>query len=411
MDNDHLQRLINGVRRCARFGLLSLLCFVFAPAQAGTDALSYEEQTLTLDGTSRTVSVPKGYRLEFLASMDAPRMLTFAANGDLFAGSQSGKVYRLPPPYTKPEVLVQLNDYPHSVAFRNNEILIAQTDGVYHAPYRPGQSVIATDAVTLLAALPGGGGHNSRTVTVGPDGRVYVSLGIQHNCSDQYLGESYPFGDRRGGVLVLREGNGKASWEPYASGLRNPVGIAWQPQTGVLYASNNGPDHLGYDLPPEYFSKLTAGSFHGMPWFQYDGKQLIRDDCVTSTPPRPIDQVSIPVATFPARNAPLGVAFVPRGAMDTRFEQDAIVALHGSWGTRPSGGFLGSAASRRPPKVVAVRFRDGQAQRVDDLVSGFQLPDGERWARPAGVALGPDGALYFSSDSGTNGLFRLKRVH
>ena len=264
--------------------------------------------------------------------------------------------------------------------------------------------------MTLLAALPGGGGHDSRTVGVGPDGRVYVSLGIQGNCSDQYLGAGYPFDERRGGVLVLRESGGKASWAPFASGLRNPVGFDWQPQTGVLFASNNGPDHLGYDQPPEYFSRLDAGSFHGMPWFQFDGKKLRRDDCISSAPPRPINEVTLPVATFPARNAPLGVAFVPKGAMDAQLELDAVVALHGSWGTKPSGGFLGRAATRRPPKLVVVRFQDGQAVRVDDLVTGFQLPDGKRWARPAGVAVGPDGALYFSSDSDANGLFRLQRV-
>jgi len=77
-----------------------------------------------------------------LSHLDAPRMLTFAANGDLFAGSKSGKVYRLAPPYTRAEVLVQLDDYPHSVAFRPDEILIAQTNGVYRAPYRPGQAKI-----------------------------------------------------------------------------------------------------------------------------------------------------------------------------------------------------------------------------------------------------------------------------
>ena len=398
------------VIRVMRRGLLLLLCFACAPAQAGTDALAYEDQTLTLDGERRTVRVPKGYRLELLSRMDAPRMLTFAANGDLFAGSKSGKVYRLPPPYTKAEVLVQVGDYPHSVAFRPGEILIAKTNGVYRASYKPGQSVISADAVTLLAALPSGGGHDSRTIGVGPDGRVYASLGIQHNCSDQYLGESYPFNERRGGVMVLRESVDKASWEPYASGLRNPVGFDWQPQTGVLYASNNGPDHLGFDQPQEYFSKLTAGSFHGMPWFQFDGKQVMRDDCVSSAPPRPINEVMIPAATFPARNAPLGMAFVPKGAMDANLEFDAVVALHGSWGTQPSGGFMGSSATRRPPKIVAVRFKDGTALRVDDLVTGFQLQNGDRWARPAGVALGPDGALYFSSDSELNGLFRLKRV-
>ena len=106
----------------------------------------------------------------------------------------------------------------------------------------------------------------------------------------------------------------------------------------------------------------------------------------------------------------MGVAFVPDGAMDARLARDAIVALRGSWGTNPGGGFFGSAASRRPPQVVVVRFKDGQAVRVDDLISGFQLPDGKRWARPVGVAIGPDGALYFSSDSEVNGLFRLKRV-
>ena len=408
--HDPLQRLFSSRKCYGTLGLLLLLCIVPAPVQAGTDKLMYEDQTLTVDGISRTVRVPKGYRLELLSRMDEPRMLTFAANGDLFAGSKSGKVYRLPPPYTKPAVLVQLGDYPHSVAFRKGEILIAMTNGVYRAPYQPGQSVIAPDTVTLLAALPAGGGHDSRTVGVGPDGRVYASLGIQRNCSDQYLGQGYAFGDRRGGVAVLGENGGKASWEPFASGLRNPVGFDWQPQTGVLYASNNGPDHLGYDQPPEYFSKLTAGSFHGMPWFQFDGKQLQRDDCVSSQPPRPINEVTIPVATFPARNAPLGMAFVPKGAMDASLEFDAVVALHGSWGTKPSGGFFGSAATRRPPKIVVVRFKDGQAIRVDDLVTGFQLPDGYRWARPAGVALGPDGALYFSSDSEINGLFRLKRM-
>lgn len=410
MNHDPLQCLITRALRCGKFFLLLLLCLASMPAQAGMDALAYWEQTLILDGERRTVHVPKGYSLELLSRMDAPRMLAFAANGDLFAGSRSGKVYRLPPPYTRAEVLVQVGDYPHSVASRQGEILIAKTDGVYRAPYRPGQSVIAPDTLVLLAALPGGGGHDSRTIAVGPDGRVYASLGIQHNCSDQYLGEGYAFNERRGGVMVLRESGGKASWEPFASGLRNPVGFAWQPQTGVLYASNNGPDHLGYDQPPEYFSKLSAGSFHGMPWFQFDGKQLIRDDCASSTPPRTVNEVAIPAATFPSRNAPLGVAFVPKGAMDASLEFDAVVALHGSWGTQPGGGFMGSSATRRPPKIVTVRFKDGEAMRVDDLVTGFQLPDGKRWARPAGIALGPDGALYFSSDSEINGLFRLKRV-
>ncbi len=387
-------------------GLILLLYLSLTAAYANTEILVYEEQTLMLDGARQTARVPKGYRLEFLVHLDEPRMLTFAANGDLLIGSRSGKVYRLPPPYTQAEVLLQLNRYPHSVALRRNEILIAQTDGLYRAPYQPGQTKVTAESVTLLAPLPGGSGHNSRTVRIGPDGRVYVSLGIRGNCSDNYLGGSYAFEEQRGGVLVLREAAGKADWETFASGLRNPVGFDWQPKSNVMYASNNGPDHQGFEQPPEYFSRLTAGSFHGMPWFQFDGKQIRRDDCISRDPPRPIQSVTAPVATFPARNAPLAVAFIPVGSMDANLALDAVVALHGSWGMPTGGG----SASRRAPKLVVVRFQENKAQRVDDLITGFQLSNGQRWARPAGVAIGPDGALYFSSDSDTNGLFRLRRV-
>ena len=394
-----------------RITLAVAACCSVVAAQASTRQLALHEQTITSGGERHSVRVPVGFELELLtAALDGPRLPTFAANGDLFIGSKSGRVYRLPPPYTKPGVLVTLDGYPHSVAFRDHEILIARTDGLYHAPYRPGQERLDPGAVTLLAALPGGGGHSSRTVAVGPDGRVYLSLGISHNCSDQYLDDSYPFDDRRGGIMVLHETDGKAGWRAYATGLRNPVGFAWQPQTGVLYATNNGPDHWGFDLPPEYFSRITAGSFHGMPWFQYDGRRIQRDKCIKGTPPRPLRDVAVPAATFPARNAPLGMTFVPPGALSKDLELDAIVALHGSWATRPNGSFFGASNTRRPPKIVAVRFKDGRAQRVDDVIDGFQLTDGRRWARPVGVAIGPDGALYFTSDSGINGLFRLRRT-
>ena len=324
-------------------------------------------------------------------------------------GSKSGNIYRLPAPYTQPQVLAHVGGYPHSIAFRPGEILIAKTEGVYVAPYQPGQTNIDINTIKLLATLPGGGGHSSRTVAVGPDSRVYTSLGISGNCSDEYLDKSYPFDKRRGGVLVLDESKDQAQWQPFASGLRNPVGFAWHPLTKELYASNNGPDHHGFNLPPEYFSRLLPGSFHGMPWFWFNGKQLKRDDCIKSLPPRPITDVQKPVISFDSRNAPMGVAFVPTGALDKSLEHDAIVALRGSWGTKPLGGFVGFPSTRRHPKLVTVRFENGKALRVDELVTGFQITNGNRWARPVGVAIGPDGALYFSSDSKTHGLFRLRK--
>jgi len=389
--------------------LIAGTTIVTSPAEclsAATGPVQYRYQVLKVEGVNQRVRIPKGYQLEVLTDqLDKPRLMTFAANGDLLIGSRSGRVYRLPSPYRKPQVLIDMGGYPHSVALRNNEIWIAETGGLYRAPYQAGQTSVESKDLQLVARLPAGAGHSSRTVAVGPDGRIYVGLGISGNCSNQYLDDSYPFTQRRGGMYVLQGDR----LVPFASGFRNPVGFDWNPVTRIMYASNNGPDHLGFEQPPEYFSKVLPGSFHGMPWFQFDGRRIHRDNCISVSPPRPKSDVSVPVATFPARNAPMGVVFVPKGALDSQFAGDAIVALHGSWATRPSGSVFRGRASRRPPRLVVVRFRDGNAMRVEDLVTGFQLQDGSRWARPVGVAIGSDGALYFTSDSDANALFRLRR--
>ena len=391
-----------------RFCLLLLASLCFCITTGYGSGLSFERQTLIISGQPWHLTIPSDTQLELLTDkLDQPRLLHFLPNGDLLIGSRSGNLYRLAPPYHRPEVLVRPGDYPHSVAYRNGELLIAQTGGLYHVPYQPGQRRIKQEAIKLLAALPAGGGHNSRTVATGPDQRVYLSLGISGNCTDEYLDKSYPFDRRRGGILLLDESGTKPQWRTYAAGLRNPVGFAWHPKTAVLYATNNGPDHLGFEQPPEYFARLTASSFHGMPWFQFDGKTIRRDRCIRQTPPRPLSDAAKPVATFPARNAPMGVAFVPDNALDSRFTDNAIVALRGSWATRPDGGAYGNKATRRPPRLMMVMFENGKAGKVMDIVSGFQRPDGERLARPVGVAIGPDGALYFTSDSHTQGLFRL----
>lgn len=387
--------------------LLPFTAFAFVISSA-CPAEELQPRTLRIGGDMHTAHLPADLQLEVLTeALDGPRLLAFAPNGDLFIGSRSGHVYRLPPPYTEPQTFIRLDNYPHSVAFRDGEILIAQTDGVYHAAYRSGRTRLDPQDLRRLASLPGGGGHNSRTVKVGPDGRIYVSLGISSNCSDQYLGPAYAFDDRRGGILVLDEDTDPPQWQPFGSGLRNPVGFAWHPDTETMYASNNGPDHWGYDAPPEYFSRIEPGSFHGMPWFQTIDGRLRRDDCIDTDPPRPRAEVSLPVATFPARNAPMDVAFLP-AAWGPDYAHDAVVALHGSWATQPFGGYVGPPSTRRPPELVRVHFKEGKADRVSPLVTGFQSDDGSRWARPVGLAVGPDGALYFTSDGGNSALFRLR---
>jgi len=207
---------------------------------------------------------------------------------------------------------------------------------------------------------------------------------------------------------VLDETVSPPVWKTWASGLRNPVGFDWHPDTQVMYASNNGPDHHGYEQPPEYFSRLDKDSFHGMPWFQYNGAQLQRDECISGKPPG--EDITMPVATFPARNAPMDVHFLDQGHLGRLFHGDAVVALHGSWGTQPDGDSSGDPSSRRPPALALVRFEQGKAIRVDELVSGFQNVKGNRLARPMGLGTGPDGNLYITSDGGINGLFRLEKM-
>jgi glucose/arabinose dehydrogenase len=364
---------------------------------------------MALRDQAAPVLLPRGLRLEMLsAGLEQPRMLSFAPDGSLYAGSRSGRVYRLPPPYEIPQEFAKLDDYPHSIAFRPGEVLIARSSGIWRAPWHDGQSTLDSSSLQQLAVLPADGGHDSRSLRTGPDGRLYVSLGISGNCSDEYLDASYPFERRRGGIFVLEEHAGDARLRPFASGLRNPVGFDWRAADGHLYASNNGPDHHGYEQPPEYFSRVLPGSFHGMPWFQFDGSHIRRDGCISRPPPR--TDMHAPVATFPARNAPMAVAFVPPGALLGDLAHDAVVALRGSWGTQPDGGAGGDPASRRPPRLVVVRFNsDGQVTRVDDLLAGLQRADGSRLLRPVGLAFGPDGALYISSDGGElQGLFRLR---
>ena len=380
---------------------------VFAAILYPVYAMEYDSHQTEIDGQVFTLQVPKGYRLKLLTDdLKAPRLFVFDKEKNMLIGSRSGHIYRLPPPYTQVERLMTLADYPHSLAIRGQWLYIAQTSGLFRIRYQARVDDLSAHDLQQVGKIPAGWGHNSRTVKVGPDNRLYVSLGISGNCSNEYLDSSYQIERRRGGVMVLDESVMPAQWKTWASGLRNPVGFDWHPASQFMYASNNGPDHLGYQQPPEVFVELKKNSFHGMPWYYYDGKRIRRDSCIQSQAPR--TDVDLPVATFPARNAPMDVHFIDFGELATDYKGDAIVALRGSWGTQPSGLSSGDPATRRPPKLVLVRFNKGQATtEVDDLISGFQNENGQRLARPVGVGIGPDGKLYFTSDSGIHGLYQL----
>lgn len=379
-------------------GLLTGLLALPATGLAQSDTL----HPVDVAGTEHRLNVPGDVRVEKVVSLDAPRMISIGPGGEMFIGSNAYTIYRLAPPYDQADTLAEFDAYPNSVVQRGDYLYVATTDALLRAPYRTGDSP-SRDDFSIYAELPGGGGHDTRTLTVGPDNRLYVSLGIQGNCSDQYIGEGYDFEDRRGGILVLDESGDSPTWQAYASGLRNPVGLAWD-DTGTLYAINNGPDHWGYETPREVLVRAEEGSFHGMPWFQWINGEYQRDDCVSSEPPRPASDIPQPVATLPARSAPLGLDFLPQGSM---LPLDAVTAVHGSWGTQPDGSAAGDPATRREPRIAGIVIDAQGNGQVSDLITGFQDEQGNRWARPTGIAFGPDGALYFTSNSGETGLYRV----
>jgi len=389
---------------------LLVLTFFYSVESSSMDLI---QKVIEIDNHKYKIKLPKGYVLELLTDdMDSPRMFSFDQNGILFIGSKSGNVYRLEPPYDKPSVFTFMDNYPHSISFKDRSIYIAETDAIKKADYHSELTSIKPENFSVVTDLPGGGGHSSRTIARGPDNKLYVSLGITGNCSNEFMSKQYAFQNRRGGVFVLDESIAPSKLNIFASGLRNPVGFDWHPDTHIMYASNNGPDHHGFENPPEYFSEITKNSFHGMPWYQFSGKKMFRDNCIKSKPPFDISEAQIPVVTFPARNAPMGVSFIADGSALKDITQGAVVALRGSWATKPSWNYKTAAASRRKPKLVIVHFDKGhQVTGVSNLLTGFQLENGNRWARPVGVGTGPDGALYFTSDSGVNGLFRIRKIN
>jgi len=381
-----------------------------APALALQAASSVPEDAPSL-------RLPPGAGMTRLASLQAPRMLHLTAHDEVLIGSRAGKLYRGQladdGSLKRMEVLVELEGYPHSVVVRDARLYVATTDALLVADYHPGISLAPSDFHRVIA-IPGGGGHNSRTLSLGPDNGLYLALGIQGNCSDQYLAGTsprYPQQQRRGGVMRLEESGEPPEWRAWASGLRNPVGLVWQAlATGEtrLLATNNGPDHWGYEHPRELVVAAREGSFHGMPWYQWIDGRWQADDCITSDSPRERDEIAPPLAEIPARSAPMGIAVVPPGH-PLAADMDVVVAVHGSWGTAPSGKAWGDPASRREPRLLGLKLAtpDTEARLVPVLTGLQDAASGERWIRPLDVAFGKDGSLYLTSDTGASGLYRI----
>ena len=225
---------------CLIAGAYAVNRYLNRPAQQPASE-SQNSTSLELDNYTFTAFHPPSFKLEAInLDLELPRIIHFYGERILI-GSRSGNVYWMDPPYTETNILAEIEDYPHSVVVKDDYIYIATTSAIIRAPYSLQTQSLTKNQFETYLALPGGKGHSSRTLKRGPDQKLYVSIGIRGNCSDEYLHPSYPSQKQRGGISRIDEIHGAPTLASFASGLRNPVGYDWHPVSKEMYASNNGP--------------------------------------------------------------------------------------------------------------------------------------------------------------------------
>jgi glucose/arabinose dehydrogenase len=365
----------------------------------------------------RKALVPKGWTMAVWARVAKPRLEAWTPDGQLLVSIPSvGQVVRFEPSGLGPQVQVLLNgmNQPHGLAFAGSTLYIAEADEVVAFDYADGAvknpRVVAGNLPDARSPELGGAyAHALKSVTVGPDGAVYFSIGSTGNIS----AEDRSATPQRATIMRIPPGGGP--YAPFATGVRNGTGLAVAPDGSVWTAVNNRdnvevpdqgpsygkvvPDYVG-DHPSETMAKLTPGRELGWPYCNPDGGPanlaLIRDvqtnadgskmDCATLPP---VEQ------SLGAHSAPLGLSFVD-GALPAPYAHGALVGVHGSWNRQPP----------RAPEVSFFPWENGGLGNQQTLIGGFQAADGTRWGRPVAAVVGPDGAVYVTDDA-ADAIYRL----
>ena len=327
------------------------------------------------------LSLPPGYTATVFASgLTAPRFMAVAPDGTLLvADFVADRVVALPDRdgdghADEPTVVGTGYDLAHSIAFVDDRtLLVAGTRTVFRVEL---DSQLREARRTVWAeGLPAKGGHNTRTVLVRPDGNVMLAVGSSCNVCE----ETDPW---RAAVHMF-SADGTVH-EPWMVGLRNAVGLAAEPGSGRVFATNNGRDSLGDDVPPETLYEVREDGDAG--WPRCHAGTLVDPQFGSATGPRDTTGcagVDRPVATFQAHMAPLGLAF---------WRDRLVIAFHGSWNRSSKVGY----------KLMWLPWADGAPTgEAEDLATGFLDPGSEdSTGRPAGVIVGADDALYVSDDKG-----------
>jgi glucose/arabinose dehydrogenase len=275
---------------------------------------------------------------------------------------------------------------PFGMLVLGNYFYVANTDGVLRFPYTPDATKITGEGQKILS-LPAGGYNNhwTRNLLAGPDGaKIYVSVGSGSNVQENGAENEV----RRANILEINpDGTGE---KVYASGLRNPVGMAWAPGSKTLWTAVNERDELGDDLVPDYLTSVQPGAFYGWP-YSYFGQN--EDPRRKGERADLVEKAVVPDVALSPHSASLGLAFYDGKAFPAKYRQGAFVGQHGSWNRAEFTGY----------KVVFVPFSGGKpAGSSEDFVTGFVANAAEKevYGRPVGVTEMPDGSLLVLDDAG-----------
>jgi hypothetical protein len=261
-------------------------------------------------------------------------------------------------------------------------LYVANADALVKVPYQPGQTRI--DATPQqVTDLPAGINHHwTKNVIASRDGtRLYVTVGSNSNVGENGLEME------QGRAAIWEVDRASGTKRLFAGGLRNPNGLAWEPDSGALWTAVNERDEIGSDLVPDYITSVKDGGFYGWPWSYY-GQHV--DERVQPANPEKVASALVPDYALGPHTASLGIAF-GRGSALPDFQNGLFVAQHGSWNRKPHSGY----------KVIFVPFKDGKPNgQPVDVLTGFLDADGNAQGRPVDVRLDAQGALLVTDDVG-----------
>jgi glucose/arabinose dehydrogenase len=273
---------------------------------------------------------------------------------------------------------------PFGMALVDNDLYVANSDAVMRFPYRTGETQI-TEPGKKVADLPAGpiNHHWTKNIIASRDGKhLFVTVGSNSNVAERGMSVE----ENRAAILEIDPASGAS--RVFASGLRNPNGMDWQPQSGVLWTAVNERDEIGSDLVPDYMTSVKDGAFYGWP-YSYYGQHV--DERVK--PPRPdlVAKAIAPDYALGPHTASLGLAFYGGKLLPAHYANGAFIGQHGSWNRKPPSGY----------RVIFVPFAGGEpAGPAEEVLTGFLNSDGEAYGRPVGVAVDQGGALLVADDVG-----------